>query len=108
MKIPEKRQPTLFEMKVYNACSLVPKGKVTTYGAIGKKLGMKAYRAVGQALNKNPFAPEVPCHRVVSSDGGIGGFASGCENKIKILAKEGIKVKNNKIVDFESVFYDFK
>lgn len=102
-----KRQPTPFEMSVYNACSLVPKGKVTTYGAIAKKLKIKAYRAVGQALNKNPFAPKVPCHRVVSSSGHIGGFASGCENKIKLLAKEGVKVKDNKISNFKKFLYKF-
>lgn len=67
----------------------------------------KAYRAVGQAMNKNPYAPRVPCHRVVSSDGGIGGFAIGVDKKIAILKKEGVLVKNNRIVDFENKLYTF-
>lgn len=66
-------------------------------------MGSKAYRAVGNALNKNPFAPKVPCHRVVSSDGSIGGFASGAMKKIELLKSEGIKVKGGKIQDFEKV-----
>jgi len=97
--------PTPFQNKVYKLCSAVPKGRVTTYGAIAKALRLKGpgARAVGNALNKNPYAPVVPCHRVVASDGSIGGFASGCKNKIAILKKEGVVVKNNKIVDFENV-----
>lgn len=94
---------TAFQQKVYELCSKIPKGKVSTYGAIAKKLklGGLGARAVGNALNKNPYAPRVPCHRVVASDGGIGGFASGCTKKIVLLKKEGVSVKKNKIVDFE-------
>ncbi len=100
------RIPTLFEAKVYKACSLVPKGKVTTYGAIAKKLKTNACRAVGSALNKNPYAPKVPCHRVVNSDGNIGGFASGCDNKIRLLKKEGIIRAQVSLVDYEKLGYD--
>lgn len=96
---------TPFQKRVYVLCSKIPKGKVSTYGAIAKKLklGGLGARAVGQALNKNPYAPRVPCHRVVASDGTIGGFASGCNKKIMLLKKEGVVVKNNTIVDFEKV-----
>jgi|SRR3989344_7642178 len=89
--------PTKFQDKVYELCSKVPKGKVTTYKAIAEAMGTKAYRAVGRALNKNPYAPKVPCHRVISSDGSLGGFATGIKNKVKLLKKEGIKMENNKI-----------
>ncbi len=65
------------------------------------------YRAVGNALNKNPFAPLVPCHRVVSSDGSLGGFAYGSKAKIVLLKKEGVAVKNNQIVDFEKKIWRF-
>lgn len=75
----------------------VPKGKVTTYKAIAEALGTKAYRAVGGAMNKNPYAPDVPCHRVVSTDGSLGGFATGIENKIKLLKEEGINIISGKI-----------
>jgi len=101
--MPEKS----FSEKCYDLLRKVPRGKVTTYKIIAKKLGTKAYRAVGNAMNKNPYSPNVPCHRVVNSDGKIGGFALGVKNKIKILEKEGIKIKNNKIENFENYVYRF-
>ena len=101
--------PTLFQSKVYAICSKVPKGRVTTYKEIGKKLGKDGmiYRAVGNALNKNPYAPKVPCHRVVASNGTLGGFAFSLEKKKKLLQKEGIKIKNNTLLDFEKVVFRF-
>ncbi len=97
-----------FNERCYALLKQVPRGKVTTYKAIANALGTRAYRAVGQAMNKNPYSPHVPCHRVVSSDGSIGGFAHGTENKIAILKKEGITVKDNTIVDFEKKLHSFK
>jgi len=90
----------------------IPEGKVTTYSLIAKKLNTKAYRAVGNACRKNPYAPRVPCHRVVRSDGTIGGFGgktSGktVEEKIQLLRKENVDVKNGRIVDFERVLFRF-
>ncbi|MEK9157779.1 MAG: MGMT family protein [Patescibacteria group bacterium] len=81
---------TPFQQKVYDFVRTIPKGKTLTYKqvAIGIKKP-KAYRAVGNALNRNPFAPEVPCHRVIKSDGSIGGFASGSTKKLKLLKREG-------------------
>ncbi|MCH8004348.1 MAG: MGMT family protein [Nanoarchaeota archaeon] len=98
---------TKFENKVYELCKKVPKGKITSYKEIGDKIGIKGYRAVGMALNKNPFAPIVPCHRVCGSDGNLVGFASGLKKKAELLRKEGIKIKNNKIENFNSVLYKF-
>ncbi|MBL7100343.1 MAG: MGMT family protein [Nanoarchaeota archaeon] len=97
-----------FADKVYKLTKKIPRGRVSTYKEISKALGCKAYRAVGNALNKNPYAPIVPCHRVVNSNGFLGGFASGTKNKIKLLQKEGIKIKNNRIVNFEKVLYKLK
>jgi methylated-DNA-[protein]-cysteine S-methyltransferase len=99
--------PTQFQSQVYKLCSKIPKGKVSTYKDIAKAMNSKAYRAVGSALNKNPFAPKVPCHRVISSNGECGGFAFGKEEKIKILKKEGIKIKNNKIDLIKFKFNEF-
>src|SRR3989338_7209957 len=62
-----------FNERVYSLCKLIPKGKVSTYGEISRVLGSSP-RAVGQALRCNPFAPIVPCHRVVKSNGALGGF----------------------------------
>ena len=86
-----------FNSRCYNLLRKVPKGKVTTYKALANALNTKAYRAVGNAMNKNPYAPVVPCHRVINSNGELGGFASGINNKIKLLEKEGIVIENNKI-----------
>ncbi|MCX6801673.1 MAG: MGMT family protein [Candidatus Diapherotrites archaeon] len=85
----------------FRKAPLVQKGKVSTYGEIAKALGRpKAGRAVGNSLNKNPFAPIVPCHRIVKSDGSIGGFAGGPGKKQKLLESEGIRVKSGKIEKF--------
>lgn len=99
-----------FSEKVYELCRKVPKGKVTTYKEIGKALRGKGqiYRAVGRALNTNPYAPEVPCHRVVCYDGKVGGFTHGTKKKIELLEKEGVKVRDGKIEDFERVLFRFK
>ena len=95
-----------FNNKCYTLLKKVPKGKVTTYKAIANKLNTKAYRAVGNAMNKNKLAPVVPCHRVINANGNLGGFNSGIKNKIKLLKKEGIKIKNNKI-DLKKYEYKF-
>ncbi len=103
-----KKDITIFQKKVYNAASLIPKGKVSTYALLAAVIARPgAARAVGNALNKNPYAPKVPCHRVVKSDGCIGGFASGSKNKREILKTEGVLVNKNKIVDFENKLYKF-
>jgi methylated-DNA-[protein]-cysteine S-methyltransferase len=86
-----------FNEKCYLVLRKVPKGKVTTYKAIALKLGCKAYRAVGRAMNKNPYAPRVPCHRVIASNGHLHGFAHGLNKKAKMLRNEGVVVKNNKV-----------
>ncbi len=97
-----------FSERVYEKLKGVPGGKVTTYKELAASIGSRAYRAVGNAMNKNPYAPKVPCHRVINSNGKIGGFASGVKNKIKLLKKEGVKVNNGKIIDFEKKLYKFK
>lgn len=101
-----------FSEKVYRLCEEIPNGKVSTYRELAEKLNKKSYRAVGQALKRNPNPISTPCHRVVSSSGFIGGFkgkTSGKEikEKINLLEKEGVKVKDNKIVDFEKVLHKF-
>jgi methylated-DNA-[protein]-cysteine S-methyltransferase len=96
----------MFKQKVYKLTSKIPKGKLTTYKIIANRLNTKAYRAVGNALNKNKNK-KVPCHRVVLSSGEVGGFANGTKNKIRLLKKEGIKIKNNKIQNFKKVLFRF-
>jgi methylated-DNA-[protein]-cysteine S-methyltransferase len=86
-----------FNERCYDVLRKVPRGKVTTYGAIAKKLKSKGFRAVGNAMNKNPYAPQVPCHRVVGSNGKMTGFATGVDKKIRMLKKEGVEVKNGRV-----------
>jgi methylated-DNA-[protein]-cysteine S-methyltransferase len=84
----------------------VPQGKVTTYSQLAKLIGHpNAYRAVGSAMNKNPFAPEVPCHRVVKSNGEIGGFADDLRIKIELLKSEGVETIDGKITNFKKCLY---
>lgn len=94
--------------KVYNTISKIPKGRVTTYKIIGQKLGAKGYRAIGQILNKNPYIPKVPCHRVVRSNGTLGGYIFGINKKRKLLAKEGIIIKKNRIINFNEAIFNLK
>jgi methylated-DNA-[protein]-cysteine S-methyltransferase len=96
-----------FRDRCYELLLKVPKGKVTTYQAIAHALGSKAYRAVGTAMAKNPNPINVPCHRVVKNNGEIGNYAFGIDKKIALLEKEGIEIKNGKLVNFADVFYDF-
>jgi methylated-DNA-[protein]-cysteine S-methyltransferase len=98
---------TEFHERIYAKLRMVPKGKVTTYKELARAVHSKAYRAVGTAMNKNPYAPKVPCHRVVNSDGRVGGFASGTKKKIAMLRKEGVKIKDSRILDFDSVLFKF-
>jgi len=86
-----------FEEKVYAIVKKIPRGKVLTYQEVAVKLGnRKLARAIGHALKKNCDA-KIPCHRVIRSDGKIGGFRRGSFAKIKILRREGVKIKGNKI-----------
>ena len=86
-----------FNEKVWALCARVPAGKVVTYGDIAKALGSNGYRAVGSALNRNPYAPAVPCHRVVGSDGSLTGFAGGIDKKKRLLEREGVPMRGAKV-----------
>lgn len=78
-----------FSQKVYEVVARIPRGKVRTYAEVAKLAGsQRAFRAVGNILNKNRN-PKVPCHRVIRSDGKVGGFAWGEKEKIKKLRSEG-------------------
>ena len=86
---------TPFRRAVYEALLEVPRGRVTTYGLLARRVGCGSAQAVGGALRENPFAPAVPCHRVVAADLTIGGFC-GCRDceairrKRALLAAEGV------------------
>ena len=89
-KILKNKNLTDFEKKTYLAVLKIPRGEVRTYKWVAVKIGKpKAARAVGNALNKNPYTGKVPCHRVIRSDGSIGGFAKGIRRKREMLIAEG-------------------
>lgn len=89
---------TKFQLDVLDLVSRIPKGKVTTYKELAIALGRPhAWRAVANALAKNPHPVKIPCHRVVRSDGGVGGYQLGAAQKEKLLVAEGIEVVNKKI-----------
>ncbi len=94
--------------KVYAKLLQVPEGKVTTYSDLAKAVGLKnGQRVIGTIMKNNPFPVIVPCHRVVRSDGKIGGYAYGEMVKFKMLTKEGIKIKDGKIIDFDKEKFYF-
>ena len=100
MKLPkhilrQMKSHAPFCRAVWKACAEIPKGQVRTYGWIARRIGKpKAARAVGQALGQNPFAPTVPCHRIVGADGRLTGFSApgGVAAKRRLLEKEGNKM----------------
>lgn len=96
-----------FNEKCYKILIEVPKGRVTTYKEIAKALGCSAYRAVGNAMAQNENLVEVPCHRVVNSDGKVGNYRLGVKRKIQLLQEEGINFDRDKIVDFLNIVYKF-
>lgn len=92
-----ERVPTEFEKRVYEALRRVPRGKVTTYGALAKAVGCKSARAIGGAMRRNPFAPEVPCHRVLNAKLELNGYqgqtkGAGLKRKRQLLESEGVPV----------------
>ncbi len=94
---------------VYGLLKKIPCGKVTTYFDIAKALGDKNLaRAVGNALNHNPNPVVVPCHRVVRSDGSVGGYKLGIDKKVELLEGEGVKIKEDRISNIEAYLFRFK
>ena len=92
----QKLVGTPFQLKVWNYLMKIPKGKILTYKEVARAIGKpKSYRAVANAVGKNPFPPNIPCHRVVRSDGGIGGYSGkgGINQKIKLLRSEKVFIK---------------
>ncbi|MEO0096495.1 MAG: MGMT family protein [candidate division WOR-3 bacterium] len=90
---------TKFAQKVLAIVKKIPKGKVMTYKEIAIKLGDKNLaRAIGQILKRNPYPIVIPCHRVIRSDGKIGGYSLGIEKKKELLRKEGILIVGNKVI----------
>ena len=95
-------------IEVYKKLLKVQKGKVTTYSDLAKAVGLKnGQRVIGMIMKNNPFPVIIPCHRVVKFNGEIGGYAYGEKIKSNMLSKEGITIKNGKILDFDIKKHSF-
>lgn len=102
------KKKSLLEDEVCRAISEIPAGKVSTYKEIARHIGRRnAFRAVGNALNSNPNAPKIACHRIIRSDGQVGGYRYGQDKKISLLKKEGIEICSGKAVRFLDYLYIF-
>jgi len=94
--------------RCYRLVCRIPKGKVTSYKEVAEALGIRGYRLVGMLLSRNPEPVKIPCHRVVKSNGEVGGYIMGVDKKVELLRSEGIPVKNGRIVDFQRYFFRLK
>ena len=99
-----EKQLTVWQKRVFALVKKIPKGRITTYKIIAKRLhNSQGSRAVGNALKNNPFLLVIPCHRIIKSNGEIGGYVGGIGVKMKLLKQEGIlidisqkRIKNSK------------
>lgn len=92
-QVISSRNITEFQRKVYLELLNIPRGETISYGELGKRIGCRSAQAIGQALKRNPFAPDVPCHRVIAADGSLCGFhgqrgGEMIEKKRKLLEEE--------------------
>ncbi len=100
-----KNKKLNFQEKVFEVVKRIPKGSVMTYKDVAIAIGNpSAARAVGNALNKNKELIKIPCHRVVKSDHGVGGYTGGTKKKIELLKKEGVKIEKGKLRKIKSFF----
>jgi len=103
------RKATEFQRKVYRAARAIPRGKVTTYRLLARHIRCRSCQAVGQALKRNPFAPRVPCHRVIASDLTLGGFQGettgrSIARKRRLLRAEGVTFAAGRLADAGRLF----
>jgi len=105
----KKTEVTDFQKKVYRFTKRIPMGRVTTYALLAGAIGCGSCRAVGQALKRNPFAPRVPCHRVISSDLTVGGFEGSSKGlsisrKKVLLRREGVYFRAGRLADSDRIY----
>ncbi len=97
-----------FNEQVWNLITKIPKGKVSTYKDVAHALGTKAYQAVGNALNKNLYAPQVPCHRIVNVNGFVGNYNGGKKKKIQMLKQEGVEINKEGFIDLKRYLFELQ
>jgi len=94
------------DKRLFNLLKKIPKGKVTTYGILARKLKCHP-RKIAAMLRKNKKLIVIPCHRVVYINGKVGGYVKGKKEKIKLLKKEGLEIVDEKIINFKQVLFKF-
>ena len=101
--------PEQFQETVLDLVKQIPPGSVSTYSAIARELtgSVRAARAVGLALARNPYPIIIPCHRVVMSDGDLGGYSLGLEKKKELLSAEGVEIIGSRVVNLENILFLF-
>jgi len=97
LKAGQLRRGMSFDQRVWAITARIPAGQVATYADVARRLNTRGYRAVGSALHRNPYAPAIPCHRVVGSDGALTGFAGGLAKKRKLLEQEGVRFRGRRV-----------
>ncbi len=108
IKFSKSIELSMFEGEVLEKVKLIPRGRVTTYKLLAIALQKpKSARVVGNALNRNPGVVKIPCHRVIKSDGSIGGYVAGVKRKMELLRQEGFIFSGWKVIDFEKKLYRF-
>lgn len=100
-KVLQESAISEFQRRVYLALLEVPKGETISYAQLGKRVGCRSPQAIGQALRRNPFAPLVPCHRVIRASGAPGGYfgkedSESMRKKTDLLSREGVSVSETK------------
>ena len=103
---------SLFRLNVLSQLLKIPEGKVSTYALLAKSINCESSQAIGQALKYNPWAPEVPCHRIIKSDFSIGGFhghtqGEYIDKKIKLLKKEGVSINSSGMLTDRNKLFSF-
>lgn len=104
------RKPTDFETRVYDMLGEIPRGKIVTYAELARALDCGSAQAVGQALKRNPYAPGVPCHRVIRTNLTIGGYSGATDGakirkKLRLLREEGVEFdRDGKLLSHEAVY----
>lgn len=91
-RVKNSREISEFQRRVYLALLDVPRGETISYKQLSERIGCRSAQAIGQALKRNPFAPDVPCHRVIASDGSLGGFHGQREGEM--LEKKRALLRN--------------
>ena len=106
-RLEQSTEITPFQRRVYMELLNVPAGSTITYGELARRIGCRSAQAVGQALKRNPFAPHVPCHRVVAADGSIGGYFGEREGEMIARKRKLLEKEKKRHAWFKADFFIF-